>query len=313
MTGQAAGQSVELAHVLRGGRIESIHRGHLVFHGEDARSYGDVDLPIYPRSAVKPIQAAAMVAAGLNLPDRLLALAAASHSGDAMHRDGAAEILASVGLDESALQCPADIPYGSRERVAWTQSGHGKERIAHNCSGKHAAMIATCVVNDWPTETYRDPAHPLQQRIAALLQELAGETIAGTTIDGCGAPLFAISTRGLARAISALVTAAEHSRVVAAMRTHPEMVAGVDRSTTLFMQAVPGLVTKEGAEGVQIAALADGRTMAVKVEDGSMRALPVLTAWALHQWGVDDERIDEIAAAPVLGGGVPVGAIEACL
>jgi L-asparaginase II len=254
-----------------------------------------------------------MVAAGLELPERLLALAAASHSGDLMHREGALEILAGVGLGADALQCPADVPYGARERLEWTRTGHDKERIAHNCSGKHAAMIATAAINGWPTATYREPDHPLQQRIALLVEELSGEPIAGVTIDGCGAPLFAISTRGLARAISRLVTSEEHGRVAAAMRAHPEMVAGTDRSTTHFMRAVPGLIVKECAEGVQIAALADGRTLAVKVEDGSMRALPLLTRWALEQWGYVSPRIDEIAAAPVLGGGVPVGVIEACL
>lgn len=304
---------MELAHLIRGGLVESIHRGHLVLATPDGeQTWGEVELPIYPRSAVKPIQAAAMVAAGLDLPDRLLALAAASHSGDQMHRDGAAEILATAGLTEAALQCPADVPYGARERQEWTRTGHSKERIAHNCSGKHAAMIVTSAINGWPVDTYRDPHHPLQVKIAALVEELAHEKITNTTVDGCGAPLFAISTRGLARAISSLMTSTDSScvRVVNAMRTHPEMVAGIDRTTTQLMQAVPGLLVKEGAEGVQIAAMADGRALAVKVEDGSMRALPLITAWALHQWGVGSAEIDRLVDLPVLGGGQPVGSVR---
>lgn len=308
--------SAELAHVTRGGRIESIHRGHLVITGDENEFVlGNADAVIFPRSAVKPIQAAAMIIAGLDLPDRLVALASASHSGDVFHRQGATEILTSVGLDPTALQCPPDVPYGGRERVEWTRAGHGKEAIAHNCSGKHAAMIATSAINGWPIDSYRDPAHPLQRQIATLVEQLAGESIAGTTVDGCGAPLFAMSIGGLARSISALITSADSriQRVVAAMRAYPEMVAGTDRTTTLLMQSVDGLIVKEGAEGVQIAGLADGRAVAVKVEDGSMRALPVITASVLRRWGRGSARVDEICAAPVLGGGIPVGEIRALL
>lgn len=256
-----------------------------------------------------------MLRAGLDLPDHLIALAAASHSGAPMHREGALAILAGVGLDAEALQCPADVPYGASDRVEWTRSGRGKERVAHNCSGKHAAMIATAVINGWPVDNYRDPRHPLQQGIAALIEELSGERVSGVTVDGCGAPLFALSVAGLARAISALVRSEESAlmRVVSAMRAHPEWVAGVDRSTTQLMQAVPGLIVKEGAEGVQIAAMDDGRALAVKIEDGSMRALPVLTEAVLRNWGITAPEIDRICAAPVLGGGMPIGAIRSCI
>lgn len=307
---------MDLAHLVRGELIESIHRGHLVIASRSgSETFGSGSTLIYPRSAVKPIQAAAMVAEGLDLPDRLLALAAASHSGDVMHREGAEEILGSVGLDPTALQCPADLPYGARERMEWTKAGHGKAAIAHNCSGKHAAMIATSAINGWPIESYRDPAHPLQQRIAALLEQLSGEAIRHVTVDGCGAPLFALSVSGLANAISGLVRSddAHCRRVVHAIRMHPEMVAGVDRSTTLLMQAVPDFILKEGAEGVQIGALLDGRAFAIKVEDGSMRALPVLTQWVLERWGVSSDRVGEICATPVLGGGLPVGVLRPAL
>lgn len=300
-----------LAQVVRGDLVESIHRGHLALvDGKNVElALGNVELPIYPRSAVKPIQAAAMVAHGLDLPDRLLALASASHSGAAMHRDGATEILKSVGLDETSLQCPTDFPYGSIERAEW--GNKPKERLAHNCSGKHSAMLATCVINGWPTQNYRDPNHPLQKAIAALIEELAGEKIVATTIDGCGAPLFAFSTVGLARAISQVASAKEGplSRVAAAIKAFPEMVAGEGRATTDLMRNVPGLVAKEGAEGVQVFALADGRACAMKIEDGSMRALPVITGSVLKRWGVANPETEKIAHVAVLGAGEPVGSI----
>lgn len=300
-----------LAHVVRGDLVESIHRGHLALvDGKNTElALGDVNLPIYPRSAVKPVQAAAMVSAGLDLPDRLLALASASHSGGKIHRDGATEILSSAGLDPSALQCPMDFPYGAQERAEW--GTREKERLAHNCSGKHSAMLATCVVNGWPTENYRDPHHPLQRHIAALVEELAEEKITTTTVDGCGAPLFAFSTLGLARAISKIASATEGplARISSAMRAFPEMVAGEDRSTTHLMRSVPGLMVKEGAEGVQIFGMTDGRACAIKIEDGSMRSLPVLTGSILKRWGVANAETEKIANVPVLGAGEPVGSI----
>lgn len=300
-----------LAHVVRGDLVESIHRGHLVLLSPNGveLALGEIDLPIYPRSAVKPLQAAAMVAAGLELPERLLALAAASHSGAVIHRDGAVEILKSAKLDDSYLQCPPDVPYGSAERIEW--GNQPKARLAHNCSGKHSAMLATCVANGWPTENYRDPYHPLQQRIAALVEELAEEKITATTVDGCGAPLFAFSTRGLAKAISKLVSAQSGplAQVASAMRTYPEMVAGEGRSTTQLMREVPGLLVKEGAEGVQIFGLPDGRACAMKVEDGSMRSLPTITSTVLMRWGVATAETEKIGKIPVLGAGEPVGEI----
>lgn len=300
-----------LAHVVRGDLVESIHRGHLalVSSSNVELAVGSVDLPIFPRSAVKPLQAAAMVEAGLQLPDRLLALASASHSGAAIHRDGALEILSSAKLDDSFLQCPVDFPYGSAERAEW--GVQPKARLAHNCSGKHSAMLATCVVNGWPTDSYRDPNHPLQKRIAALIEELSEEKIVTTTVDGCGAPLFAFSTLGLARAISKLVSATTGplAQVAQAMRAFPEMVAGEGRSTTRFMRATPGLLMKEGAEGVQIFGLPDGRACAMKIEDGSMRALPTIAGSVLKRWGVASSETDEIARVPVLGAGEPVGEI----
>jgi L-asparaginase II len=277
---------------------------------------------MFPRSANKPMQAAAMRACGLTVEGELLALASASHSGEDFHITGVRKILAGAGLTEDALQCPPALPMD--EPTLWRFLGEGgrADRVHMNCSGKHAAMLATCVAAGWPTETYRDPDHPLQREIKAALGRLAGEDIAATGVDGCGAPLFAISLTGLARAFRALVLAdpdsAERS-VADAVRAHPAWTSGTRRSERELHQAVPGLLVKSGAEGVQAFALADGRAGAVKMEDGAPRAIPAITVALLRAIGadradgVDRDALDEIANVPVYGGGVRVGVIRATL
>jgi L-asparaginase II len=188
-----------------------------------------------------------------------------------------------------------------------------------NCSGKHAAMLATCVAAGWPTDDYRDPTHPLQREIKAKLEQLSAEKVAATGVDGCGAPLFAISLTGLARAFGSLVLAATDSaeRTVAdAIRAHPEWTSGTARSERALMRAVPGLLVKSGAEGVQAFALADGRAAAVKMEDGAARAVPAVTVAMLRMLdvaGADQDALDQIADLPVLGGDQVVGQIQATL
>ena len=151
---------VVLAEYVRDGVVESEHRGFLAMLNSDGslfKSLGDIDTKIFPRSTVKSVQASAMVRHGLDLEPRLLALAASSHSGSQVHIAGVREILASVGLDENALQCALDRPLDEAERRAWGDSA--PTRIAMNCSGKHAAMLATCVKNGWPIETYLEQGH----------------------------------------------------------------------------------------------------------------------------------------------------------
>ena len=277
---------------------------------------------MFPRSSNKPMQAAAMRACGLALDGELLALASASHSGEDFHVTGVRKILASAGLTEDALQCPPALPLD--EDALWQYLGEGgrPDRVHMNCSGKHAAMLATCVTDGWPTETYRDPGHPLQREIKAALGRLAGETVTATGVDGCGAPLFALSLTGLARAFRALVLAEPDSAgrsVADAVRAHPAWTSGTARSERALHQAVPGLLLKSGAEGVQAFALADGRAGAVKIEDGSPRAIPAITVALLRILGADREpgtdrvALDQIADLPVLGGGEPVGEIRATL
>jgi len=305
-----------LAEVVRSGFVESVHRGRVVAIATDgsvAFAAGDVDAPFFGRSSVKPLQATGMVRAGLPLTGELLALGAASHSGEPFHVEGARRILTGAGLDETALGCPPDLPLDEAARIDWIRDGHGRERIAMNCSGKHSAMLATCVAAGWPTAGYLDPGHPLQQALAATVAELAGG-VPVTGVDGCGAPIFGTSLLGLATAGRALVTGgagAAGAAVAAAYREFPEWTSGTRRPEAALMRAVPGLMVKAGAEGVQLAVTGDGAAVAVKVDDGAGRAsVPVLVA-ALRRLGVTlPDELGPVVDAPVLGGGRPVGAIR---
>jgi L-asparaginase II len=318
-----------LAEVIRSGVVESWHRGSLVVLAADGSvsiAAGAASQPMFPRSSNKPMQAAAMLRCGLELDGRLLALAAASHSGEEFHVAGVREILGRAGLTESDLQCPPDLPLDESARNTWLRAGGSADRVHMNCSGKHAAMLATCVAAGWPTASYRDPAHPLQARIRQSVTELAGEPVTMTGVDGCGAPLLAISVAGLARAFRALVLAGPGSaerRVADAMRANPAWTSGTTRPEAAMVGAVPGLLMKSGAEGVCAFALADGRAAAVKFDDGAQRAAASLMAAVLlgligaapvpgsppGQAAV----LAGLAAAPVLGGGMPVGEIRPVL
>ena len=301
-----------LAEYVRDGVVESEHRGFLAALNADGsilKSLGDVETRIFPRSTVKCAQASAMVRSGLDLEPHLLALAQSSHSGAQMHLDGAREILASVGLAESALQCALDRPLGDAERRAWGENP--PTQIAMNCSGKHAAMLATCVKNGWPIETYLDANHPLQLAIKSELEELAGEKISLTSTDGCGAPLFLLSLIGLARAIRAITISTDpvHQSVMNAARAFPEMVGGVGRHNTEMMQEVPGLFMKDGAEAVNVCSLADGRTFVFKVSDGSLRAFRTIVHACLKDFGIDTALTPE----KVMGGPRVIGTIRATI
>jgi L-asparaginase II len=299
-----------LAEYVRDGVVESVHRGYLVALNSDGSmnlALGTSEQKIFPRSTIKSIQGAAMVRAGLKLEPRLLALGCSSHSGSEEHLSAVREILALAKLDESALQCMLDKPLGEPERRAWGDKP--ATRISMNCSGKHAAMLLTCVTNSWPIENYLDPAHPLQVAIKKELETLAGETITLTSTDGCGAPLFLISVLGLARAIRAITISTDpvHQSVLDASRAFPEMVAGKGRLTTQMIESVPGLYMKDGAEAVEIASMPDGRTLVFKVSDGSLRPFRVLVHAGLKRLGIDSPY----EAENVLGGDRVIGTIRA--
>jgi len=304
-----------LAEVVRSGFVESRHRGAVAGMSADgtlAVSVGRVDVPFFPRSANKPLQATAMLRCGLALDGELLALAAASHSGEDFHVDGVRKILSGAGLSEDDLGCPPSWPLDPEAARRLVARGQGMSRIRMNCSGKHAAMLATCVQNGWPTSGYMAPDHPLQSRIRLVVEELAGEESSVTGVDGCGAPLFALTLAGLARAFRALVLApagTPERRVADAMRAHPEWTSGTNRIERRLMNAVPGLLVKGGAEGCDAFALADGRAAAVKIDDGAARARTPVTVATLRTLGAAVP--DELGAVPVIGGEAEVGAVRA--
>ncbi|MEU5845880.1 asparaginase [Saccharopolyspora shandongensis] len=302
---------VPLVHVLRDGLVESVHHGSVVVVAPDGSilfQAGDAETACYPRSAAKPMQAVAMVRLGLSLPPDLLALTAASHSGEQIHLAGAQRALEAGGSTEDDLGNPADLPYDPAEREAWIAAGLPARKLAHNCSGKHASMLHVSRRQGWSTSDYLDPAHPLQREIASTVEELTGQRIANVAVDGCGAPLFAVSLRGLATAAGRIASAPVDSpegAVAQAFRAHPEMVAGTRRDTTALMAAVPGLIAKDGFEAVQIAALPDGTAIALKIADGSDRARLPATIAALEIAGVDPGLLarftsDNLAVADVL-------------
>ncbi|WP_329519303.1 asparaginase [Spirillospora sp. NBC_01491] len=311
-----------LVEVERSGFVESWHRGAaagLAADGSTVVRVGTPEEAIFPRSANKPMQAVAMLRSGLDLDGAELALAAGSHSGEDFHVEGVEKILAGAGLGADALRCPAQWPLDPDAYLEVARNGGGRSRLRMNCSGKHAAMLAACVAAGWPTGSYLDADHPLQAAVRAVVADLSGEQPLAVGVDGCGAPLFAISTTGVARAFRALVLAAPGTperRVADAMRTHPQWTSGTRREERRLMDAVPGLLVKCGAEGVDAFALADGRAGAVKIDDGAMRARTPVTVALLRALGVagapgvDTAVLDELSAVELHGGDATVGAIR---
>jgi L-asparaginase II len=304
-----------LAEVVRSGFVESRHRGTIVAlapNGTFAFTAGSANTPVLPRSSNKPLQAAAMLRAGLPLDGELLALAAASHSGEDFHAQGVYDILDFAGLTAADLRCPPSLPIDEpTARRLIREDETPESRVRMNCSGKHAAMLATCIANDWPTETYMDPEHPLQQHIMATIEELAREPVAAIGVDGCGAPVFALTLGGLARAFRALVLAepgTPERQVADAMRKFPEWTSGTTRYENRLMADIPGLLLKGGAEGVDAFALPDGSAAALKIEDGAQRARTPVTVAILAMLGAQPPA--ELATSLVTGGGNPVGVIR---
>ncbi len=298
-----------VAEVVRSGFVESTHHGIVAVTGEPG--FGDVDSPFFPRSSNKPAQTVGLLGCGL-VPrqEADLALISGSHDGESFHVERVRAMLAAIGLGADALRCPAALPAGEEARNAWLRGGGAAEPLLMNCSGKHAGMLATCVANGWALDSYLEVDHPLQVALAGTVSRLAGEPIAALGVDGCGAPVFAISPRALAGAFQRLVEAepgTPERRVADAMRAHPELVAGTWADDTVLMDAVPGLLVKSGADGVMAAAVPGAGAVALKISDGSARArVPVLLS-ALRRLGVQVPEMTEL----VLGGGRPVGEVRA--
>ena len=319
------GDSVELAVVTRGGFVESRHIGSAIVlspEGEPLLSFGAPQERIFTRSALKPLQLLAMYANGLTLgDDEALAIGLASHYGSPEHIDIVRRILATVGLGFDALQTPADLPMGSRERLTHVARGGKVGRELHCCSGKHAAMLATCVANGWGLESYLESSHPLQQAIAETVQRFTGEAPNPVSIDGCGAPTLGLTLTGLARGIRRMAAAEAGSpfplhrnahEILRAAREHGWIVCGRGSGDTVLIDGL-NVFSKFGAEGTVVVATPDGHVVAVQNLDGSSRGLHLVAAELLARVEAisaeDVARVRPKLGVSVAGGGQQVGEV----
>lgn len=295
---------------------ESVHFGAMVgLHsdGSVAFAVGNPSAAIYPRSSNKPMQALAMLRAGLDVSPATLAVVCASHDGTADHVAVVRELLAAHGLTPARLGNTPSYPLDEAAATTAKCAGEPRSALFMNCSGKHAGMLATCVINGWSLDDYLDVDHPVQQAITATIDEVAGEVHAHIGIDGCGAPAHVLSLIGLARSFRTIATGLagpEGERVHSAMTSQPHLVGGAQRDVTLLMRDVPFLMAKDGADGVYAAALPDGRALALKVADGGDRARPPVFLAGLAKLGIDVSGVDSRVCPPVLGHGRPVGVIR---
>ncbi|WP_223625590.1 asparaginase [Microbacterium sp. EST19A] len=317
--------SVELAVVERSGFVESRHAGAAVVlspDGEVVTRLGNADALILPRSSLKPLQAVACITAGAVLEGEQLALSTASHSGTDRHASVVRDMLTEGGLTEDHLGCPPAWPSDSGTRDELVREHGQAARVRMNCSGKHAAMLRACVATGWSTDGYLDPGHPLQAHIREVVERLSGEKIAHTAIDGCGAPVHALTLTGLARAVHRIGTASDRSpfalhrvagSLVRAVRENPWTIEGPGRPDTIAIEKL-GVFTKGGAEGVMVMVAPSGTTVALKMLDGAARASTIVAATLLSRAGALAEAdVAALGAAlplSVLGGGDVVGSIR---
>ena len=286
-----------LVEVTRGDRVESRHRGAMVVvdaGGAVVLGAGDIDAPVFPRSAVKAIQALTLLetgaADGFGLTDAELALACASHSGEPDHADAAASMLRKAGRDGSSLECGAHWPLGVDATRALAVAGGHPSALHNNCSGKHAGFVCTACAIGAEVEGYVGPDHPVMRAVTAALAEVTDASLdeADRATDGCSIPAYAIPLRKLALGFARFGTAhgfgparaAAARRIRAAVAAHPFMVAGTGRFDTELMEALgTRAFVKTGAEGVHCGALPElGLGFAIKCDDGAGRAAQVVTA-----------------------------------
>ncbi len=313
-----------VVEVTRGGEVESAHRGAIVVisgDGEAVASLGRVSSRVFYRSAAKPFQAIPLIESGAADRYRLtpveLAVIIGSHSGEAIHREVVGSILVKTALPVELLQCGTHMPFDEGTAKALRAAGERPDLLHNNCSGKHAGMLALARHVGAPAETYLDPTHPIQRMILARLAQFAGvrEEEVGIAVDGCSAPVFAVSLQAMARSYARLVAPPDDlsegsreaaRRVVAAMLEAPEMVGGTrQRLDTDLMRALPGqIVSKVGAEGVQLLGLLPcpryprGLGIAIKIEDGdTRRARDPVVLETLRQLGLFESGIPDSLAA----------------
>lgn len=317
--------AVELAVVERSGFVESRHAGSAIVLDPDGvavRTLGDVDTPILPRSSLKPLQALACLTAGAPLEGEHLALATASHSGTDRHVAVVRSVLAAAGRTEDDLQCPPAWPGDPATRDELVRELGQPQRVRMNCSGKHSAMLLACAANGWDHTTYLDPAHPLQLHIREVVERLAGAKPAATAVDGCGAPVFAMSLAALARAIHRIGASSERSpfalhrsagQLVRAVRENPWTIDGPGRPDTIAIERL-GVFAKGGAEGVMVMVAPNGVTVALKILDGNGRAATATALTLLERVGAlpagDVAQTLSLLPLSITGGGQDVGSIR---
>ncbi len=317
--------AVELAIVDRGGFVESRHSGAAVVLSPDGTvraAFGDAEAAVLPRSSLKPLQAVGMLTAGAELDGERLGLATASHSGTDRHVEVVRAILHQAGLTEDSLRCPAARASDPETRDRQIRDLDPASPIRMTCSGKHAGMLLTCVAAGWDPTGYLDPEHPLQRHLRDTIERLTGEKIQASVMDGCGAPVHAVTLTGLARGIHRMGTASERSpfalhrhaaSVVRTVRENPWTIAGPGHPDTLIAERL-GVFSKFGAEGVQVAVAPDGTTVALKMLDGGQRAAPLVALTLLQSAGAltaaEIALVTNDLQLDIRGGGEIVGRIR---
>ncbi len=313
-----ASDAVVVAELMRDGRAESFHHGVVAVvdsAGNTLLERGNAEAVVYPRSTLKPLQAIAVLETGIELSSLHLALTTASHCGSTRHREAVLSFLDTYGLDSQALQCPLDLPLGSDERAHYLAEGLSPSREAMNCSGKHAGFLAACTHAGYSLEDYLSPSHPLQMNIRETISRYAGEDIAFSSHDGCGAPLHAISLGGLATAIARVAAGntAHEQQLLTAVRDNSWAIDGEGRDNTVTIETLGG-IAKIGAEGLVVIGTPDGVAVAVKILDGSMRATSLVAIAALEKTGaISTQQATTLSARmahPVTGGEAIIGGLE---
>lgn len=316
-------RAAPLVRVVRSGLEESVHLGHVVVCDAEGRvlaSLGDPDRLVFARSSMKPLQAAVSLRRiEADLADDLVAVMCGSHNAEPEHVRAVRRLLRTAGASESLLRCPPGLPVRPEDAAR----ARRPRRIFHNCSGKHAGMVAACVGASLPVETYLEPSHPLQRDVARAVRRATGVERPEIGVDGCGVPVHGVPLSAMATLFARLARperlgalAPAVSRAVAAMLAHPFLVAGTRRTDTALMRAAPGVLSKGGAEALHCAAILEGGIgVAVKIADGGDRAAGPAILRALSELGALSEaqrpELAPIARRPVLGGGRPVGELVA--
>lgn len=300
-----------VAELIRDDRVESVHHGIgivLDSRGGELARVGNPETLVYPRSTLKPVQTFSILQTGTPLEPLEIALATASHVGSSQHQEAVTEFLHHHQLSTNLLQCPADWPMGEQEKIQMLTSGSTEPNtLAMNCSGKHAGFLACCQHMGWELENYLDATHPLQVMIRRRIEDLAGEKVAHTTPDGCGAPLHQVTLRGLATAIATVTndTTAESTALLDAIRDNSWAISGHGSANTTVIDTLGG-IAKIGAEGLVVIALRGGPAAVVKILDGSMRATTPFALALLHRVGAIDtdtyEALLDKTSARVYGG-----------